>query len=176
MAYTKEQVKVTLDPKVTVTVPKGTALLELAREYAHLRRETIIAARVDNDIKELTYQLQDDCSVSFIDLTEEDGMRIYRRSLYFIFMKAAYDLFPDRRVIISHAVGGGLYCELQGKRNLSRMKWRTWRSACMRSQSRRCLSKKRDTARGSQGPFRVHGQDGQVPCHRAQEQAACHDL
>lgn len=118
MAYTKEQVKVTLDPKVTVTVPKGTALLELAREYAHLRRETIIAARVDNDIKELTYQLQDDCSVSFIDLTEEDGMRIYRRSLYFIFMKAAYDLFPDRRVIISHAVGGGLYCELQGEKEL----------------------------------------------------------
>lgn len=118
MANTKEQIKVTLDSGKTVTVQKGTALLELARQFSSLRRETIIAARVDNDIKELTYELKNDCNVNFIDLTEEDGMRIYRRSLYFIFMKAANDLFPDRRVIISHAVGRGLYCELRGDREL----------------------------------------------------------
>ena len=118
MAFAKEQIKVTLDSKKNVTVRKGTALLELAKEFSGLRSETIIAARVDNDIKELTYELYDDCNVCFIDLTEEDGMRIYRRSLYFIFMKAANDLFPDRRVIISHAVGRGLYCELRGDREL----------------------------------------------------------
>jgi uridine kinase len=118
MAYTKEQVRVTLDSEKAVTVPKGTTLLELSREFAFLRRETIIAARVDNDIKELTYELHNDCNVSFIDLTEEDGMRIYRRSLYFIFMKAANDLFPDRRVIISHAVSRGLYCEIRGDKEL----------------------------------------------------------
>ena len=119
MTYTKEQITITFDSgEKTAVVRKGTTLLELAREFASLRREAIIAARVDNDIKELTYGLQEDCNVSFIDLTEEDGMRIYRRSLYFIFMKAANDLFPDRRVIISHAVSRGLYCELRGEKEL----------------------------------------------------------
>ena len=118
MTGTKEQVKVTMHFGETVTVPKGTTLLELSRRYSSLYKEAIIAAKVDYDIKELTYELHNDCRVRFIDLTEEDGMRIYRRSLYFIFMKAANDLFPDRRVIISHAVSKGLFCELRGDKEL----------------------------------------------------------
>lgn len=118
MTGTKEQVKVTVDSCDTVLVPKGTTLLELSRRYSSYHKEAIIAAKVDYDIKELTYELQSDCNVRFIDLTEEDGMRIYRRSLYFIFMKAANDLFPERRVIISHAVSKGLFCELRGDKTL----------------------------------------------------------
>jgi uridine kinase len=118
MTDTKEQVKVIIDSGQPVKVTKGTTLLELSRNYSQLHSEAIIAAKVDNDIKELSYELQCDCKVRFIDLTKEDGMRIYRRSLYFIFMKAANDLFPNRRVIISHAVSKGLFCELRGEREL----------------------------------------------------------
>ncbi len=119
MTNTKERVKVIINSGEPVAVRKGTTLLELSHRYGSLHREAIIAAKVDNDIKELTYVLHRDCRVRFIDLTEEDGMRIYRRSLYFIFMKAANDLFPDRRVIISHAVGRGLFCELRGEKELA---------------------------------------------------------
>lgn len=118
MADTKELIRVVLDFGLEAVVQKGTTLLELSRDYEHLYKEPVIAARIDNDIKELSCVLDRDSSVSFIDLTEEDGMRIYRRSLYFIFMKAANDLFPDRRVIISHAVSKGLFCELRGEQEL----------------------------------------------------------
>jgi len=114
-----EQVRVSVGSCETIYVPKGTTLLELSRRFASLHSEVIIAAKVNNDIRELTYELHSDCSVRFIDLTEEDGMRIYRRSLYFIFMKAANDLFPDRRVIISHAISKGLFCELRGDSELT---------------------------------------------------------
>jgi len=118
MTDTKREIKVLIDPEVELVLESGTALLQLSREYSYLHSVPIIAAKVDNDIRELGYLLEDDCKVSFIDLKEEDGMRIYRRSLYFILMKAVYDLFPDRRVIISHAVSKGLYCEIRGEKEL----------------------------------------------------------
>lgn len=118
MANTNEQIRVLIDNCEEAVVQKGLTLLQLSRDYGQSHSQIIIAARVDNDIKELSYVLDRDARVSFIDLTEEDGMRIYRRSLYFIFMKAANDLFPDRRVIISHAVSKGLFCELRGEKEL----------------------------------------------------------
>jgi uridine kinase len=118
MTGEKNQVRAIIDSGIETYADKGTTLLELSRDYQELHSEPIIAAKVDNDIRELSYAIRRDCKVRFIDLTEEDGMRIYRRSLYFILIKAAYDLFPDRRVIISHAVSKGLFCELRGDKEL----------------------------------------------------------
>ena len=41
-------------------------------------------------------------------------MRIYRRTLSFILVKAVNDLFPDRKVIINHSISKGLYFEIEG--------------------------------------------------------------
>jgi uridine kinase len=57
--------------------------------------------------------------VDFIDLTHDDGMRIYRRSLNFILIKAVNDLFPERKVIICHSISKGLYCEIEGETELT---------------------------------------------------------
>lgn len=115
----KKQIKVVFGSGEGRTVNVGTTLLELSGEFAGLCKTRIIAAKVNNDIKELSYQPEEDCKVEFFDLTNEDGMRIYRRSLYFILMKAVNDLFPERKVIISHAISKGLYCELTGENGLT---------------------------------------------------------
>lgn len=99
-------------------VPEGTSLYELSKAYESLYRSSIVAGKVDNDIKELSYELQNDCKVEFIDLTYDDGLRIYRRSLHFILIKAVYDLFPERKVIISHSISKGIYCEIKGEKGL----------------------------------------------------------
>lgn len=93
---------------------EGISLLELSTEYQKNYKSAIVAAKVNNDIKELSYHLYDNCKVEFIDLTYDDGMRIYRRSLSFILIKAVNDLFPDRKVIIGHSISKGIYCEVKG--------------------------------------------------------------
>lgn len=112
------KIRVVVEPGTEMSVDCGTSILELCDGFRNSYKAPIIAAKVDNDIRELGYLLEEDCKVSFIDLTDEDGMRIYRRSLYFILMKAAYDLFPERRVVISHAVSKGLFCEIKDHREL----------------------------------------------------------
>lgn len=100
-------------------IEKKTTLLELARRFKDSYQSAIVAARVNNDIRELSYGLAEDAKVGFIDLTDEDGMRIYRRSLYFIFIKAVNEVFPGRNAVISHPMSNGVYCEIRGDEELT---------------------------------------------------------
>lgn len=118
MTAFNDKIKVNVGQDDAILVESGTTLYKLAGDYAGRYSTPVIAAKVNNDIRELSYVLNRDCSVRFMDLTDEDGMRIYRRSLYFILMKAVYDLFPERRVIISHAISRGLFCEIRGEKAL----------------------------------------------------------
>ncbi|OPX44110.1 threonine--tRNA ligase 2 [Ruminiclostridium hungatei] len=100
-------------------IEKKTTLLELAKRFQSSYKSNIVAARVNNDIRELSYELTEDVRLRFIDLTDEDGMRIYRRSLYFIFIKAVNELFPERNAVISHPMSNGVYCEIRGDEELT---------------------------------------------------------
>lgn len=115
---TKNTITITLNNQ-KYEVDSDISLMELAERFKKDYVSTIVAARVNNDIKELNFKLLVDSKVKFIDLTDEDGMRIYRRSLYFIFIKAVKDVFPDRKAIISHPMSNGVYCEIDGGKVLT---------------------------------------------------------
>lgn len=100
-------------------VDKKITIFELGKRFNIECTSTIIAARVNNDIKELSYEITDDCVIKFIGITDEDGMRIYRRSLYFLFIKAVNEVFPDRNAVISHPMSNGVYCEITGDEELT---------------------------------------------------------
>ncbi|MDT8900497.1 nucleoside kinase [Anaeroselena agilis] len=79
----------------------------------------IVAATVDNDVKDLKTAIRDGDRITFLDLTSEEGMRVYRRSLSFILVVAARDLFPAAEVTVEHSLGKGVYCELHLDRELT---------------------------------------------------------
>ena len=91
---------------------KPVSIFEIAEHYAHNFKSPITAAIVDDNLRELTYTLEQDCTVDFLDMTTEVGMKIYLRSLIFLFVKACYDVFPDGKVHVEHSLGKSLYCEL----------------------------------------------------------------
>lgn len=107
-------IKVTFSDNTTADVPEGITLFELSKDYEEKFCSKIVAAKVNNDIRELSYKLDENCFVEFIDYTYDDGMRIFRRSMQFLLVKAVYDLFPKRKLVILHSIGNGLYCELKG--------------------------------------------------------------
>jgi len=101
------------DQKVTChEVSRGTSLLELINLVAPERQRTIVGAKVDNRIRNLTYKMDKHCQVHFLDVFCEAGMRIYRNSLTFLLIRAANDLHPRCRVTIEHTLGKGLYGEI----------------------------------------------------------------
>ena len=93
--------------------PLGTSLHEIIAELNIKLKYPIIGAMVNNKLKELDYAIFRPKTLKFIDITHPDGMRMYVRSLSFILIRAAKNLFPNRRLTIEHSVSNGYYCEFE---------------------------------------------------------------
>lgn len=91
---------------------KNVTLLTISRDVADLYTSTLVAAKVDNEVKDLQYYIDKDCNVDFLDMYTEAGAQVYRRSLTFVMIIAAKELFPDSEVTVEHSLSKGLYCEL----------------------------------------------------------------
>ncbi len=99
---------------------KGSTLEEILQAWTTARPEIpVVAAKINNQIRALTYSLEEDCSLEWLDLSYKDGERIYVRSLVFIFIRACLEIFPGTKVSIEHSLGKGLYCEIHGGATLS---------------------------------------------------------
>lgn len=112
-----ETIKVKLYNEV-IEVKKGISLLELSKQYGK-SKALIVAAKVNNRMKELRDILENDSEVEFIDLTCNDGIRIYVRSLKLVLMCAAEEVLKDVRILVEHSIGQSLYCEVLYNRKLT---------------------------------------------------------
>jgi uridine kinase len=80
----------------------------------------VVAADVDNELRELTYPIQMDADVRPISMSDSDGALIYRRSLNFLLEMAFADLFPKAKLRIDHSISfGGYYCQIEGRAPLT---------------------------------------------------------
>lgn len=78
----------------------------------------VIAALVDNKLKELEYIPMLFHQVEFIGFNHPDGRRCYLRSLCFVLQNAVRELFPDKVLVVDHSLPSGLYCEIHEKEKM----------------------------------------------------------
>ena len=101
--------------------PPGTtigAILRVARAGSdEADGAPLVAALVNGRLRELGTPLLRDADVRPVTTASTDGARIYRRSLAFLLITAATELFPEAVVRIEHsaATAGGYFCEVRGR-------------------------------------------------------------
>lgn len=98
---------------------RGTSLEEVAKDFQSQEEHQIVAALVDNELKELHYRLDEDCEVKFINASSPMGSRIIQRGLVFVFIRAAMELLKGCRVTVEHSIAKGLYCEIHYHRPIT---------------------------------------------------------
>ncbi len=103
----------------TKQYPNGVSLLQVSAERQARYETPIVAAKVNNDIKDLQFKLETDCLVEFFDLKTDLGNKVYQRSLTFVLIIAAKTLFPKGEVTVEHSLSKGLYCELHIGRKIT---------------------------------------------------------
>ena len=96
----------------TRNFPKGVSLREIYDGFNLNMPYGVIAARVNNVTEGLALRLYRHKDVEFLDITSDDGMRMYVRSLTFIFMKAVNEIFPGETVRFENAISKGYYCRM----------------------------------------------------------------
>ncbi|WP_010421070.1 nucleoside kinase [Anaerophaga thermohalophila] len=102
-----------LNNNKTFFVERGTTLKEIADSQNIKLDHPILGAMVNNQIRELAFEIYNPKTIEFIDITHKDGMRMYIRGLSFLLYAATRELFPEARLRIDHSVSKGFYCELR---------------------------------------------------------------
>lgn len=107
--------------------PPGTPIgdvLEVAATDGHAPNPMApaVAAIVDGRLRELHMPLVEDATVTPVTLADADGARIYRRSLCFLLVTAAGEVFPEAEVIVEHSAPtvGGYFCAVRGRGTFTR--------------------------------------------------------
>ena len=92
--------------------PVGTTLEAFVQTANPTVCGRVVAALVNNRLRELSQPILHDADVVPITMADSDGTRIYRRSLSFLMIAAARECFPLDHISIEHSMPfGGFYCE-----------------------------------------------------------------
>ncbi len=97
--------------------PLGTTLEQFIRAAYPDAPAPIAAALQDGRLRELSAELTRDAELVPIAIDQDDGARIFRRSLIFLMVTAAAEEFPDAELVVQHSVPGfgGFYCEVRAR-------------------------------------------------------------
>ena len=101
----------------------GETLGEVAKKVCRIVRDPkthreypVLAALVDHKLKGLDTPVLWPHEVEFIGYNHADGKRTYIRSLLFVLQKAVRELYPDKVLMVEHALPSGYYCEIVEQR------------------------------------------------------------
>ena len=94
-------------------IPAEMTLLELAQAVQKKGEPLIVAARVDNVLRDLQTPVGDFHTIELDDTRSEFGRRIYRRSVVFLLIMAVRELYPEAEVVVQFTAHKGLYCAIQ---------------------------------------------------------------
>jgi len=114
----RNEVEIHLPDGRVLSGPRGAPVGEFLAAIEH--ESQLVAAVVNNDLRELTYPIEIESIVEPLLMESPDGARIYRRSLTFLLEMAFADLFPAVVLFVDHSVAsGGYYCQVAGRETLS---------------------------------------------------------
>lgn len=94
-----------------IDVKLGTKIKELLEK--EIIKTNAIAAIFNNEVKSLNYELNEDGILELIDISNKDGIRVYRKGLLFIIGKAIEELYPQAKMIVNYQLSNSLLCELE---------------------------------------------------------------
>lgn len=101
------------------TVLKGSKFKDLLDKYYKEDIKNIALCKLNNKYYELNQYIKEGGNLKLIYFNTEEGLNIYTRTLQFIFITAALEIFKDSKITIEHSIGKGLFGEIHKEKVLS---------------------------------------------------------
>lgn len=103
--------KVTLKNGDVLDVEKGKTILEVAKQISEGLARNATCGEVDGDVKDLRFELQDDCNLVIHTFQEEDleGKKAYWHTTSHIMAQAVKRIFPEVKLAIGPSIDEGFY-------------------------------------------------------------------
>lgn len=97
----------------TLDVQEKTRIMDLLEQP-----KNYFAAKVNNRLRELTYEMTFDATVEPLSLTNNDAVKVYETSLRYLVAMAFYNLYPQTDIKISYAISRSIQINTIGENKL----------------------------------------------------------
>ena len=75
--------------------------------------EKPVAAMIGGEVFNLNYTPKRECSIRLLRYGDDEGRRVYERTLQFVLIIAVRKLFPGARLVTRYSAGDGLYITVE---------------------------------------------------------------
>lgn len=106
------KIKLTLPNNINKEFSLGTTLLDISKEFSNVYESPIVEGIFQGIGTDLQKPLTEDGTVDFVVRDTEEGMRVYVRSLLFLFLVAIKELRPEVKIEARNSLGSALFCEI----------------------------------------------------------------
>ncbi|MCQ2358638.1 MAG: TGS domain-containing protein [Phascolarctobacterium sp.] len=109
-------ISITLPSGEILKMQKGTRSLDVVKFIKDKFSAPVMEAIVNNVQTDLQYPLTQDCTLDFITLDSELGMRVYVNTLLFMYLTSAKRRYPHVKMEVRNTLGSALYIKFaEGK-------------------------------------------------------------
>ncbi len=104
-----QMVKITLKDKSVMEIENGASVYDAAKKISEGLARAALGARVDGEVKELTFKLEKDAELEILTFDDNDGRHILRHTASHVMAQAVKRLFPEVKLAIGPAIDNGFY-------------------------------------------------------------------
>ena len=106
--FKNKKIRVSLSSNEQIIVKYGTRVKDILA-LIDKENEGVLAAKVNNSIKNLDYELCENSKVSFVKKDDREGYRIYTRTVKFLLYMALERLYPSLDIEVCNLLGESIY-------------------------------------------------------------------
>ena len=102
-------IKITLKDGSVREVAKGSSILDVAKSISEGLARNAQCGKVNGEVKDLRFVVENDAQVSICTFDDEDGKRAFRHTASHIMAQAIKRLFPETKLAIGPSIADGFY-------------------------------------------------------------------
>ena len=103
------EINITLPDKSVKVLPKGVTPQEVANGIGSGLARAVVVAKIDGELKDLNYSLEEDCSLELFTGDSPEGHDTLLHSAAHLMAQAVKSLFPKSKVAIGPTIENGFY-------------------------------------------------------------------
>ena len=103
------EINITLPDKSVKVLPKGVTPQEVANSIGSGLARAVVVAKIDGELKDLNYSLEEDCSLELFTGDSPEGHDTLLHSAAHLMAQAVKSLFPKSKVTIGPTIENGFY-------------------------------------------------------------------
>ena len=104
--------KITINNKI-IEVDENAILEDVIKK--HFKEKNIVAANVDNVLKDLSDPVIENSNIQLVASTHKDGIEVIRHTCAHIFGHAIKQIYPDVKMVIGPVIENGFYYDILSK-------------------------------------------------------------